>query len=113
MAEYLLSVWHYEGDLDNVSEEDTQRMFAQVGEFNERLRAEGKWVFAGGLTAAASATVVSPAGEVTDGPFCEAKEQLGGFWVITAADLDEALALAKDGAKACGANVEVRGFDGA
>ncbi len=112
MAEYLLSVWHYEGDLDNVSEEDTQRMFAQVGEFNERLRAEGKWVFAGGLTAPSSATVVSVSGDLTDGPYSESKEQMGGFWVIKAADLDEALALAKEGAAACENTVEVRAFQG-
>ncbi len=111
MTEYLLSVW-MDGDADaaTVSEEDTQRMYAQVDVFNAKLQAEAKWVFAGGLTAASSATVVDRAGELTDGPFSEAKEQLGGFWVIRAADLDEALALAKEGAKACEGKVEVRAF---
>ena len=111
MTEYLLSVW-MDADFDPaaVSEEDTQRMYAQVDVFNTKLQTEGKWVFAGGLTQASSATVVSPTGDLTDGPFSEAKEQLGGFWVIKAADLDEALALAKEGAKACEGTVEVRAF---
>ena len=62
MTEYLLSVW-MDGDVDaaTVSEEDTQRMYAQVDVFNAKLQAEGKWVFAGGLTAASSATVVDRA----------------------------------------------------
>lgn len=114
MTEYLLSVWHDDYLAETtMSEEDMQRMFAQVDVFNAKLQAEGKWVFAGGLTPPASATVVSPAGDLTDGPFSEAKEQLGGFWVVKAADLDEALALAKEGAKACEGKVEVRGFQSA
>ena len=113
MTEYLLSVW-MDSDFDpaTVSEQDTQRMYAQVDVFNVKLQAEGKWVFAGGLTDLSSATVVSPAGDLTDGPFSEAKEQLGGFWVVKAADLDEALALAREGAKACEGKVEVRAFQG-
>ena len=72
MTEYLLSVWH-DGDVDtiNVSDEDTQRMYAQVDTFNTKLQSDGRWVFAGGLTAPSSATVVSPSGELTDGPFAE------------------------------------------
>ena len=113
MTEYLLSVW-MDSDFDpaTVSEQDTQRMYAQVDVFNAKLQAAGKWVFAGGLTDSSSATVVSPAGDLTDGPFSEAKEQLGGFWVVKAADLDEALALAREGAKACEGKVEVRAFQG-
>ena len=68
---------------------------------------------AGGLHPAATATVVRIRdGEVltTDGPFAETKEQLGGFWVIKAADLDGALAWAAQATKACGAPVEVRPF---
>ena len=69
--------------------------------FNAELQAKGAWVFAGGLHPADTATVVrAKDGEVltTDGPFAETKEQLGGFWVIEAADLDAALALAGQGA---------------
>ena len=70
---------------------------------------------AGGLHPADTATVVRvDGGEVmtTDGPFAETKEQLGGFWVVTAADLDAALALAARAATACRAPVEVRPFQG-
>ncbi len=76
-------------------------------------KAEGAWVFAGGLHPANTATVVKVQdGEVitTDGPFAESKEQLGGFWIVKAANLDEALALAVRGSIACGAPVEVRPF---
>ncbi|MEJ7845316.1 MAG: YciI family protein [Acidimicrobiales bacterium] len=72
-------------------------------------------MFAGGLHPADTATVVRvDGGEVitTDGPFAETKEQLGGFWVVTAADLDAALALAARAATACRAPVEVRPFQG-
>ena len=112
MTEYLLSVWHYEGFPAGLTDDDMQRQFAQVDEFNAKLQAEGKWVFAGGLTAPSSATVVSVSGDLTDGPYSESKEQMGGFWVIKAADLDEALALAKEGAAACENTVEVRAFQG-
>lgn len=115
MAEYLLSVWHddtYEVDFEG---EDMQRVVAQVDKFNEELRATGAWVFAGGLHPASSATVLRPAdGEVsmTDGPYAESKEQMGGFWVIEAADLDAALEWARKGAIACEGPVEVRPFQG-
>ncbi len=111
---YLLSVWHdadYEVDLDS---DDTQRMFAQVGRFNEELQAAGAWVFADGLEPASTATVVRPAtgGEITltDGPYAESKEVMGGFWIIEAADLDAALDWARRGALACEGPVEVRPF---
>ncbi|MBV8958014.1 MAG: hypothetical protein JO087_04535, partial [Actinobacteria bacterium] len=72
------------------------------------------WVFGGGLHSKESATVVTatPDGDVvtTDGPFAEAKEQVGGFWVIQAPDLDAALAWASKAAKACRGPVEVRPF---
>lgn len=115
MAEYLLSVWHddtYEVDFEG---EDMQRVVAQVDTFNEELRATGAWVFAGGLHPASSATVLRPAdGEVSmiDGPYAESKEQMGGFWVIEAADLDAALEWARKGAIACEGPVEVRPFQG-
>jgi hypothetical protein len=81
--------------------------------FNERLKAEGHWVFAGGLGGPTTATVIdSRRGEaiVTDGPFVESKEYLAGFWIIEAADLDVALGLATEGSKACNRKIEVRPF---
>ena len=72
------------------------------------------WVFAGGLHPANTATVVrvQDGGDVitTDGPFAETKEQLGGFWIITAPDLDAALEWSAKAAAACMAPVEVRPF---
>ncbi|GAA2744256.1 YciI family protein [Kitasatospora cinereorecta] len=81
--------------------------------FNDRLRAEGRWVFAGGLGTPETATVIDNRGGaaiVTDGPFVESKEFLAGFWIIEAPDLDVALALAAAGSKACNRKVEVRPF---
>jgi|ERR1700754_2946693 hypothetical protein len=86
---------------------------AAIDVFNERLQTEGHWVFAGGLGAPDSATVIDNRGEeamFTDGPFLESKEYLAGFWVIEAADLDVALKLAAQGSKACNRKVEVRPF---
>ena len=84
---------------------------ADIDAFNERLQAEGHWVFAGGLGAPSTATVIdNRTGEAvfTDGPFVESKEHLGGFWIIAAPDLDVALKLAAEGSKACNRKVEVR-----
>ena len=83
--------------------------------WDERLQAEGYWVFGGGLARASTATVVDGMGAtpvLTDGPYLETKEVIGGFWVIEAPDLDVALKLAAEGSKACGGKVEVRPFDG-
>ena len=114
MSEYLLSVHSVEGQPEP-SAAEMEKMYAATGVFNDELQAEGVWVFAGGLHPANTATVVKVQdGEVitTDGPFAESKEQLGGFWVVKAANLDEALALAVRGSVACGAPVEVRPFQG-
>jgi hypothetical protein len=84
---------------------------AAIDVFNDRLRDEGHWVFAGGLGMPSASTVVDNRGEqtvFTDGPFVESKEFLAGFWIIEAADLDAALALAADGSKACNRRLEVR-----
>ncbi len=115
MAQYLLSVASTEADYVGVdySSPEIQQMFADTGAFNDRLQAEGHWVFAGGLTNLADATVVDATGTepvVTDGPFAETKEFLGGFWIIDVPDLDTALKLAADGSKACQGKVEVRPF---
>ena len=114
MPQYLISVWHDDdyGDLD-FSDPDTQRMATQVGAFNETLQQAGAWVFGCGLRSASSATVVRADGgdvSMTDGPYAETKEQMGGFWIIEAADLDVALRLAAEGSKACNRKIEVRPF---
>ena len=86
---------------------------AAIDVFNDRLQAEGHWVFAGGLAAPSTATVIDNRGGeavFTDGPFVESKEFLIGFWIMEAADLDVALKLAAEGSKACNAKIEVRPF---
>ena len=86
---------------------------AAIDVFNDRLIAEGHWVFAGGLGSPDAATVIDNRGEkamFTDGPFVESKEFLAGFWIIEAPDLDVALKLAAEGSKACNRKVEVRPF---
>ena len=90
-----------------------QKMYADVDVVNQDMQARGAWVFGGGLHPASTATVVrSQDGELltTDGPFAEAKEQIGGFWIIQADDLDAALAWASKATVACQAPVEVRPF---
>ena len=114
MPQYMLSV-HHDGteDFDSIPQEELQQMFADVDAFNDEVRQAGKWVFAGGLEPIEATTLVDGTGEspvITDGPFSESKEYLGGFWVITAADLDEALDWAARGSKACRGKVEVRPF---
>jgi hypothetical protein len=112
VKQYLLAVHMVEGE-PTPSPEEMQQAYKDVDAFNAELQASGAWVFAGGLHPADTATVVRVKdGEVltTDGPFAETKEQLGGFWVVKAPDLDAALALAARGAAACKAPVEVRPF---
>jgi hypothetical protein len=114
MTQYLLSVWH-DGDFPTPEPEVMEKMFAQVDAFNAEVQAAGAWVFAGGLHPRSSATVVRVTdGDVsmTDGPYAESKEQIGGFWVIEAPDLDAALEWARKGAAACEGPVEVRPFQG-
>jgi hypothetical protein len=115
MSQYLLSVWHDDSYEFDFSTPEAQRVGAQVGAFNAELQSAGAWVFAAGLHPAASATVVRSAGgevSMTDGPYAESKEQMGGFWVVEAADLDAALAWARKGAAACEEPVEVRPVQG-
>jgi hypothetical protein len=118
MTHYLLSVHGPTevGEFFNYgSKEEMEEAFAATGAFNDRLQADGYWVFAGGLQSASTATVVDGQGEapvVTDGPYLESKEVLGGFWIIDAPDLDTALKLAAEGSKACRGKVEVRPFGG-
>ncbi len=116
MPQYFLAVNHDAADTAAMAEmtiEQMQPIFEAVDTFNNKLQAEGAWVFAGGLTASESATTVDNTGEkpiITDGPYAESKEYLGGFWIIEAADLDAALDWAKQGSKACQGRVEVRPF---
>ncbi len=118
MTQYLLSV-HGPAERsefgDYGSKEEMERSFAATEAFNETLRADGYWVFAGGLQAVSTATVVDGREEtpvMTDGPYLETKEAIGGFWIIDAPDLDVALRIAAEASKACGGKVEVRPFEG-
>jgi hypothetical protein len=105
--QYLFSV------IDDTAGLATPDEMAAIDVFNNRLEAEGHWVFGGGLGAPNSATVIDNRGAeamFTDGPFLESKEHLAGFWIIEATDLDVALKLAAEGSKACNRKVEVRPF---
>ena len=112
MKQYLLSVTMNE-DAPPRPPDEMQRAFDQVDELNAELQTAGVWVFAGGLQPASLATVVREEGGevvVTDGPFSESKEYIGGFWIIEVDDLDAAMAWAAKASKACGEAVEVRPF---
>jgi hypothetical protein len=112
MTEYLLAVYSVQ-DQEPPSSEQMQQAFKDVDAFNHDLKSAGAWVFAGGLHPATTATVVNAQSTgvlTTDGPFAETKEQLGGFWIIAADDLDAALSWAGKASRACAAPVEVRPF---
>jgi hypothetical protein len=105
MAQYLISV------LDEASGTATAEEMAAIDVFNERLQANGHWVFAGGLASPSTATVVDGRDReaiLIDGPFVETKEYVAGFWIIQAPDLDVALRLATLGSKHCNRRVELR-----
>ncbi|MEV4539831.1 YciI family protein [Asanoa sp. NPDC049518] len=105
--QYLFSVIHDESTLA------TDEEMAAIDVFNDKLQAEGHWVFAGGLGMPTTATVIDNRGAdaiFSDGPFLESKEYLAGFWIVEADDLDVALKLAAEGSKACNRKVEVRPF---
>ena len=106
--QYLFSV------INDKTNSGTPDEMAATSAFNdERLKAEGYWVFAGGLASPSTATVVDGRdGEpiFTDGPFVETKEHVVGFWIIEAPDLDVALKLGTEGSKACNRKLEVRPF---
>lgn len=114
MAQYMISVIHGADDAIPAGT-DINDVFAAVDKFNTKMQEAGKIVFAGGLDPISSSTVVDGTADqplVTDGPYLESREYLGGFWVLEAADLDEAIALAKDASAACHHSVEVRPFQG-
>jgi hypothetical protein len=109
MKQYLLSVYHPE---DSIPEpEVAAKIMADVDALNTELQQAGAWVFAGGLHPSSTATVVRVEGDdvlITDGPFAEGKEHIGGFWVIRAPDLDSALEWGRKATRACGVPIEVR-----
>jgi hypothetical protein len=109
MAHYLMSV------LDDTPNSATAEELVAINAYNEQLKADGQWVFAGGLAAPSTATVVDGRdGEplFTDGPYLESKEFVGGFWIIEAADLEVARRLAALASKHCNRRVEPRPFLG-
>ena len=111
MAQYLLAL--YRADDEKRSEEQTRQVWTDVTALGDKLTDAGAFVFQGGLVAAESATVVRQSGGdflLTDGPYAETKEHLAGFWIINAADLDEALEWAKLTAAAQQRPIEVRPF---
>jgi hypothetical protein len=106
---YLVSV------IDEQTGTATPDEMAAIDVFNERLQAEGHWVFAGGLAEPAAATVIDSRGGqpmFSDGPYLESKEYIVGLWIWEADDLDVALRLAAEGSKACNRKLEVRPFQG-
>lgn len=112
MPQYLLSVHMVEGQ-EPPAPDVMEQAYKDVDALNEELKRQGVWVFAGGLHPADTATVVQrkDGGVVmTDGPFAETKEHIGGFWIIEVEDLDSALKWATKATDACKAPVEVRPF---
>jgi hypothetical protein len=105
--QYLVSV------IDDKSNPGSTDRQPAISAFNERLIAEGYWVFAGGLADTDAATVIDNRGEqavFSDGPFVESKEYLAGVWVWDVPDLDVALELATEASKVCDRKIEVRPF---
>ena len=112
MTQYLVAIYRPE-NYDPAASED-EAMGREIGALNVEMKAAGIRVFAGGLKPESSAKSLrlQPAGKVliTDGPYADTKEHIGGFWVLEAANLDEALAWGRKAAVACRASVEVRPF---
>lgn len=111
MQRYLLSIYQPEGEAP--PPEFLDKVMQDVDAVNQEIKAAGAWVFAGGLHAPSTATVVRlQDGEVltTDGPYIEGKEYLGGFTIIQAEDLDAALAWGEKLARAIPLPIEVRPF---
>jgi hypothetical protein len=111
--QYLVSVIDDtpDSEIDPDTGTATSTEAAAIDAYNDRLKADGNWVFAAGLASPTSATVIDNRGGeavFTDGPFIESKEYLAGFWIIEAPDLDAALKLAANGSKSCNRRVELR-----
>ncbi len=113
MKQYLMGVYHPDVSAESPPPANLDEIMRDVGALNEELRSAGAWVFAGGLHPSSTATVLRSDGDdvlVTDGPFIEAREHIGGFWVIKAPDLDAALEWGRKATRACRAPIEVRPF---
>ena len=114
MTQYFLSLPHdsaEEPTMATIDPAELEAVFAAVDSFNTALQEQGAWVFAGGLHPPSTATTVDHTGDtpvLTDGPFAEAKEYLGGFWIIEAANEEEALEWTKQASRALQSRVEVR-----
>lgn len=108
MPQYLLSIWQPDGDMPDAG--TMAQIVADLNQLNEELHVSGSWVFTGGLHAPGTATVVRADGMITDGPYAEGKEHIGGIYVITAPDLDGALTWARKAAAATTLPIEVRPF---
>ena len=109
MKTYLLSLYQPDGPAP--SAEVLEPIMRDLAALNEEMRAAGAWVFTAGLHPADTATVVRVTGGetlVTDGPYAEGKEHVGGFWIIEAPDLDAALAWGRKAAAATTLPIEVR-----
>ena len=114
MTYFLLSV-HNDDTPVSPTPEAEQRAYAATGAVNDAMREAGVFVFAGGLAASTTAKVVrvrDGALQRIDGPYLEAKEHIGGFWVLDLADEAEAIAWAERATVACEGDVEVREFQG-
>jgi hypothetical protein len=115
VSQYLLSVYQPDGPAPPPAE--LEKIMRDVGALNEELKAAGAWVFAGGLCPPGTATVLRPVGNqgqgevlMTDGPYAEGKEHLGGFTIIEAPDLDSALRWGRKCTQVTGLPIEVRMF---
>ena len=108
MPQYLLSIYQPDGPVPDA--EAMARIVAGLHRLNEELRETGSWVFSAGLHAPGTATVVRADGMITDGPYVEGKEHIGGIYVITAPDLDAALSWGRKAAAATTLPTEVRPF---
>lgn len=109
MKQYLLSIYQPDGDAP--APEILEPIMRDLAAVTAELRAAGAWVFSGGLNAPSTATVVRAKGDdvlLTDGPFIEGKEHIGGFTVIQAPDLDAALEWGRKFAAASTLPIEVR-----
>jgi hypothetical protein len=109
MAQYLISIYQPEGEAP--PPEFLESVMRKLHVMNEELKTAGAWVFSRGLHAPNTATVVRPRGRevlITDGPYIEGKEHIGGFWIIDVPDLDAALGWARKAADATTLPIEVR-----
>jgi len=111
MPQYLVAIHHPDG---YDGSQEGQEMIRDIHLLNEEMAAAGARFFAGGLQSAPHAKSLrkQPGGKVsiTDGPYLETKEHIGGFWILNAANMDEAVAWGRKAVVACRASVEVREF---